>query len=255
MGRRRLETANRGLTSSKGRNVTASPSFERLESRLLLSANPASLHLVDSGAGRAAFAPTATHSHDGMLAFASNDSDEGSHVLAISHTSAAAEIAVEFADAYLEQAVRDALGMPTGDLMPSVLATLTDLDASSRFIISLEGLEYCTGLTQLDLSENSIMGISPLSGLTNLQTLELSYNPLSDMAPLSGLTNLQTLELYYNEISDITPLSGLTNLQYLTLGYNISDISPLSGLTDLQRLYLSHNQISDIESQDTIQWH
>ena len=89
---------------------------------------------------------------------------------------------VQFADADLEQAVRDALGMPTGDLMPSVLATLTDLDASSRNIASLEGLEYCTNLAFLNLSSNQIADISPLvanAGLASGDEVHLSNNPLS----------------------------------------------------------------------------
>ena len=160
---------------------------------------------------------------------------------------AAADGVVTFPDANLEAAIRDAISKPAGDIYQSDLEALTTLDASSRGITNIAGLEYCGSLEELDLYQNQISDISLLSGLTNLQELWLQWNQISDISPLSGLTNLEKLYLYNNQISDISPLSSLTNLETLYLeGNEVGDIGPLSGLTNLQELWLQWNQISDI---------
>ncbi len=135
---------------------------------------------------------------------------------------------ITFPDANLKAAVRDAIGKPTGDIYASDLDGLTSLDASSRNIVDLTGLQCCANLTELRLYRNSISDISALSGLTNLTELELWGNSINDISALSGLTNLTLLWLESNNISDINALSGLTNLTVLSLNDNsISDISAL----------------------------
>jgi internalin A len=154
---------------------------------------------------------------------------------------------VTFPDPNLEAAIRDAIGKPTGDIYQSDLDNLTSLDAGSRNIIDLTGLEHCTSLTWLSLWDNQISDISPLSSLTSLTWLDLYYNQISDISPLSSLTSLTGLSLWDNQISDISPLSSLTSLTWLSLWDNqISDISPVSSLTSLTGLDLGDNQISDI---------
>ena len=157
---------------------------------------------------------------------------------------------VTFADPNLEQAVRDALGIPAGQpITKADMARLTDLDASNRGIQNLSGLEYAINLQNLSLGYNQISDISLLTNLTKLQWLYLMYNQISDISPLANLTNLQYLDLMYNRISNIRPLGSLTNLLWLGLERNqISDISPLASLTNLQGLNLSGNQISNISA-------
>ena len=140
---------------------------------------------------------------------------------------------VNFPDPNLEQAIRDAIGKPTGDIYAADLVGLTDLDASSASISDLTGLEYCTDLTSLNLYGNDIVDVSPLSGLTSLLYLHLGGNQIVNLSPLSGLTSLLRLTLSSNPIVDLSPLSGLTNLDVLWLWSNpIVDVSPLSGLTE-----------------------
>jgi len=155
---------------------------------------------------------------------------------------------VTFADFYLEQAVRNTLGIPGGQpITRADMTRLTSLDAGTRSIRNLSGLEYAINLQELDLRWNQISDISPLANLTKLQILYLNTNQISDISPLANLTNLQVLALNDNQISNISPLAKLTNLQWLNFYNNrISDISPLANLTNLQELYLDHNQISDI---------
>ena len=158
-----------------------------------------------------------------------------------------ADSTVYFPGLNLRAVIREAIGKPTGDIYQSDLDTLVNLNAATRGITNLTGLEHCTSLTRLDLGNNQISDISPLSGLTSLTILVLSGNQVSDISPLSGLTSLTELYLDSNQISDISPLSGLTSLTELRLYSNqIGDISPLSGLTSLTELRLYSNQISDV---------
>ena len=158
-----------------------------------------------------------------------------------------AEEPVYFPDADLEEAIREEIGKPTGDIYPSDLAEPLDLNASSRNISDLTGLEHCASLRWLFLNDNQISDISPLTNLTDLIVLDLDSNQISDISPLVNLTGLATLRLDSNQISNISPLVNLTGLLHLDLDSNqISDISPLVNLTGLLNLYLDSNQISDI---------
>ena len=156
---------------------------------------------------------------------------------------------VTFPDANLEAAIREAIGKPAGDIYASDLDGLTLLDAQTRSISDLTGLEHCANLTTLYLGWNhQISDISPLSNLTNLTELWLSGNQITDLSPLANLSSLTFLCLYGNQvISDISPLANLTGLTELNIGWNqISDISPLAGLTSLIKLEFWWNQVSDI---------
>jgi len=181
----------------------------------------------------------------------------------------AADSVVAFADSNLEQAVRNWIGKPTGDILVSDVDTITYFKADSANIQSLEGLEYfaslnflslwqnqisdiaalqnLTQLTSLGLPENQISDITPLQSLTELILLYLPGNQISDITPLQKLTDLTSLDLRVNEISDITPLQNLTQLYWLGVaGNQISDITPLQNLAQLTALSLRDNQISDI---------
>jgi len=153
---------------------------------------------------------------------------------------------VVFPDPALEAKIRSIIGKPTGDIYPSDLMGIINLEAYSAGITDLTGLEYCTSLQILYLGGNQIVDVTPLSGLTSLQGLELYNNQIVDVAPLSGLTSLVYLNLVNNQIVDVAPLSGLTSLTYLELQNNQIVNITLSGLTSLQILYLGGNQIVNI---------
>ena len=162
---------------------------------------------------------------------------------------------VEFVDANLATAVRNTLGLDTGDgvdllLIPQAeLGKLTELGVK-RYVSNLTGLEHATQLRRLEFWYSRFIDITPLAQLTQLTKLTLQPSQgheIIDITPLAGLTELRELDLSGNEISDINPLAGLTELIELDLASNrISDISPLSGMTQLTTLYLINNQIQDI---------
>ena len=81
-----------------------------------------------------------------------------------------AEDPVVFNDPALETAVRQKLGIPTNPIMPADMLDLTQLEARSKGIVNLTGLEYATNLRILFLGKNNnITDISPLAGLTALE--------------------------------------------------------------------------------------
>ena len=160
---------------------------------------------------------------------------------------------VEFADANLATAIREALDLDTGDgvdilkIPKAELTKLTRLSIRVATLSDLTGLEHATQLITLSLGGRDITDLTPLAQLTELTKLTLSSNEISDISPLAELTELRELSLSSNEISDISPLAELTELRELSLSFNrISDISPLTQLIELTTLSLHGNQISDI---------
>ncbi len=156
---------------------------------------------------------------------------------------------VTFKDKNLEQVVREIIKKPIGDIYKSDVEKITELNASTRNIQDISGIENLTNLKLLHLGINKITDISVLKGLINLELLDLSTNQISDISELKGLTNLQTLYLSYNQINDINALKGLINLKLLDLDKNqISDIRALEGLASLKLLDMYDNQIRDIST-------
>ncbi len=178
---------------------------------------------------------------------------------------------VTFADANLEEVVRELIGKPSGNIYISDIDSISSIEAAQCEISDLSGIESFKALRSLDLYNNYISDLTPISKLTSLQELILTRNWVSDIKPLVSLNSLKYLSLSANPISDISPISsmtfleslhlnecGLTNIEavsYLTslkeLGLevnNISNISPLSSLKSLNYITLDKNQIKDISA-------
>jgi uncharacterized membrane protein len=124
---------------------------------------------------------------------------------------------VGFADANLRAAVEAALGVT--DPTVEDMKRLTQLDARSKQITNLTGLEHAIHLKKLELKNNQIEDISALGNLTELEVLDLGRNQVVE-APLWGLVNLRELDLDDNHIGNIYPLTRLTRLIELELQGN-----------------------------------
>jgi len=190
------------------------------------------------------FTPLAEGSREATLQIDSDDPDESTVPVGLTGQGG---LVVLFPDDNLDLVIRAEIGKPTGDILASELLGLDVLNADSKNIIDIRGLEYCVELTELNLADNSISDLGPLAGLTSLTYLYLSYNNISNLGHLAGLSSLTVLYLDNNSISDLGPLAGMTSLIELYLSYNnISDLDPLAGMTSLTGLYLYSNSISDL---------
>lgn len=176
---------------------------------------------------------------------------------------------ISFVDPRLEEAVRDAIGRPTGTILDEHVSGLTELDAGFLEVADLSGIECLRGLTQLLLEDNTdysdgfvdgqsdfgdghdpnfeITDLSPLSGLARLTLLDVSGQSVSDLRPLAGISSLSRLSVQECLVEDLAPLSELTALTMLLADQNaISDLAPLTGLSTLSDVHLRNNQISDL---------
>ena len=159
-----------------------------------------------------------------------------------------ASVKVEVTDPNLERVIREVLGLSDEiRLTQADMLQLEKLDASSRQVKHLTGLEHATNLTILSLNQNEISNVTPLTELSRLENLSLWGNPISDLSSLASLTQLRYLHLGICEVSDVSPLRGLTGLTNLYLhGNQISDIKLLAELTRLTHLWLGWNLIVDV---------
>ena len=157
------------------------------------------------------------------------------------------ETEVAFADSALEAVIREVLGIPDAPLRTSDLVGVEEVQASSRGIASIAGIEYCVSLIRLGIRGNAITGLGPLAGLARMTDLDASDNDIVDIQALAGLSSMVNLSLGGNAVSDLSPLQSFERLNVLYLnGNQISSITPLAGCTRLNHLFLSSNLISDL---------
>ena len=142
-----------------------------------------------------------------------------------------------FRDPALRAAVEEALGKAPGAAVTAQdMASLTELQAASRGVRDLTGLELATALESLSLRGNEIVDLAPLAGLERLSTLDLRSNRVADLGPLSDLPGLWQLSLSGNPVSDLSPLSRLDGVRYLHLSDTGADFSDVAGLPFFRQL-------------------
>ena len=174
---------------------------------------------------------------------------------------------VEFADAAVEETVRESLAMPTGTIYTNDLWTLTAFEIPKEAAV-YDDLQYMPYLKELTV-QSAAAPLAPLSSLTSLEKLDISGSRpsqedmaiigslfnlkelnladcgLSTVASLEKLTNLESLDLSGNTIRNIQVLSNMSGLTTLKIAHNaLVDLSALSGLTALSHLDVSYNSIS-----------
>ncbi len=156
---------------------------------------------------------------------------------------------VAFADPQLEQAVRDLIGKPAGELTPADLGSVTMLDAANYGITNLAGIEAAVNLEWISLSYNlGIADFTPLTLLPKLNVLDLNGCGVSDIAFVADLPPLRELHVWQGSITDISALAGQTALERLNLAYSagITSFAVLSSLTNLYDLWLEGTGVSNI---------
>lgn len=159
-------------------------------------------------------------------------------------------VGVTISDGNLELALRQELGVPSGDITDLQMESLLELDVGNLDIADLQGLQHATNLYDLDLG-NNLLGddgnLQLLAQLTNLRDLDLTGNAMTIVPDLTALTALVSLRLIDNPITSLSPLSGLTSLTDLEFGLcDVSDLTPLQGLTSLRSLYFQDCNVTSL---------
>lgn len=185
------------------------------------------------------------HTYDGSAAYtvtitAFNDRSE------FQSTSLNVVLAIEFPDAGLEAAVRDAIGKSSGDIFSADVADLNYLFAADREIVDLDGIDRLPALDSLDVARNQVSDLSLVAGIP-LIYLRLYENPIDDYSPIAGMTSLIRLDMWDENLADISFVSGLTNLEIIVaVRGKLTDLSPVANLTNLTILWVHTNEITDI---------
>ncbi|CGF95068.1 lipoprotein [Streptococcus pneumoniae] len=124
--------------------------------------------------------------------------------------------------------------------------SLIVVEAKSKGIKDVSGLEYMTNLENLTLEEVKLKNIKFISDLRQLKSLSITYGELEDIGPLATLEHIEFLTLRNNKISDLSPLSQMKKIKMLDLNSNyIKDIKPLFTVKSLRTLTVANNQISN----------
>ncbi|MDR4409562.1 internalin [Bacillus anthracis] len=124
--------------------------------------------------------------------------------------------------------------------------SLIVVEAKSKGIKDVSGLEYMTNLENLTLEEVKLENIKFISNLRQLKSVSITYAELEDIGPLAELEHIESLSLRNNKISDLSPLSQMKKIKLLDLNSNyIKDIKPLFTVKSLRTLTVANNQISN----------
>ena len=189
-------------------------------------------------------------------------------------------VAVTIPDANLEAALRKAINIPTGDILDTDLAVLTELIARNQanngrlngyhqagdtvlqvlgfgtltdgahVAIAGDGTDYV--LVSHTASTLTITpGLSAAIPIVSSGTLvTVGGAPAGGIVDLTGLeycVKLQLLDLTGNSLSNLAPLGALPSLAYLFLTNNqVSDLTPLGGLGTLRGLSLANNKVANL---------
>ena len=142
------------------------------------------------------------------------------------HSHALAQL-VDIPDPNLRLAITETLNLTAGaEITQQHMNQLTQLEAASRGILNLTGLEHAKNIFALNISFNDVVDISPVAHLHKLRYFHAVGNRIADIAPIRNLNRLEFLDLHHNVILDHTPVDGLS-LSHFTYDQNC-DFAPIA---------------------------
>lgn len=157
---------------------------------------------------------------------------------------------VDFADAAMETAIRELLGVNEDKELFS-----NDLWTIKEFIIpgnakDYSDLKHMCFLESLTIEKGASKQISNVSNLVNLTELSISNTNVSqeDLGIIAALPKLKNLTLQKCSLSGISPLQKAAGLEKLDVSDNsaLRNIDVLRSLGNLLELNLSGNAVSDL---------
>jgi len=130
---------------------------------------------------------------------------------------------VQFVDAALERAVRDAVSQPDGPLTSSALRSIQYLSVFEP-LSSLEGIQCLVGLRNLYVDPGNLSTLEPLAALQLLEGADFPGNKISDLTPLNDKPTLRSLGASLNQVEDVSNL----RLNAQDCGFLLLDHNPLN---------------------------
>ncbi len=164
---------------------------------------------------------------------------------------------VSFADAAMEAAIRQQLGLSEERVLYS-----NELWNIKEFTVPLEALSckdlaWLPNLEKLTIRGNAIDSLDSLKNLVDLETIIISNSVVSakDLLTIASLPALRSLTLSGCSLSNITNLAQAVHLEYLDLEDNtLRDISVLANMPKLRELYLGHNALISLDALSGLSW-
>lgn len=150
------------------------------------------------------------------------------------------DTAIRFLDPNFEEAVRDLIDKPTGDVMASDVDRITCLELENINIVDLTGIEYFTALEILYCGSNQLTALD-ISHNIALKELECSYNSLT-ILDVSQNVALTKLVCSGNELTELD-VTHNPLLEELTCWINELKILDVSHNPVLKWLSCSENRL------------
>lgn len=151
---------------------------------------------------------------------------------------------VAFPDAKQEAAVRNALGIPDGDITLSDLGGVTELHFCGTMVLNdLSAIEYTDGAYAVNGAKplmGSVEDLSVIGRMPYLRTLSLMMQPVQSLAALDRLVLLNELSLAGCASVTLSTLPALPSLKTLHLEHsNVRDLSVLNAQPSLETVTVS----------------
>ena len=151
---------------------------------------------------------------------------------------------VTFPDAKQEAAVRNALGIPDGDITLSDLGGVTELHFCGTMVLNdLSAIEYTAGAYTVNGAKplmGSVEDLSVIGRMPYLKTLSLLMQPVQSLAALDRLVLLNELSLAGCASVNLSTLPALPSLKTLHLEHsNVRDLSVLNAQPSLETVTVS----------------
>ena len=158
------------------------------------------------------------------------------------------EVAIDetnFPDANFREFVKQYDTDGNGSFSQNELDAVTEINASSKAIQSLKGIEYFTALESLDVRSNQLTSLD-VSANTALTSLNVSYNQLSEL-DVSANTALTSLDVRGGNQLTSLDVSANTALESLNVWANQLTSLDVSRNTALTELNVSYNQLTSLD--------
>ncbi len=151
---------------------------------------------------------------------------------------------VTFPDAKQEMAVRDALGIPDGDITLSDLGGVTELHFCGTMVLhDLSGVQFFDGAYSVNSAKpitGPVSDLSVIGRMPYLAKLSLVMQPVESLASLERLVLLNELSLAGCEHVNLSTLPTMQSLSVLHLEHsNVRDLSALTGQPALTTVTVS----------------